>query len=167
MRRSTLFDAFSSASHTQFFTLFAVILRLALGVVFFGAGLSKLTMEGGWSASGYLLNATGPFADVFISMAGNPFVDQLNMWGLTLIGLALLLGLFVRTASVCAILLMILYYLADFEGSTAHGWIDYHIIYSVVFAMFLAGGFGHMWGLDGLLERRLSHKQQWLKIFLG
>ena len=38
--------------------------------------------------------------------------DMLNMLGLTLIGLALILGLFTRIAAICGSLLMLLYYIA-------------------------------------------------------
>jgi thiosulfate dehydrogenase [quinone] large subunit len=167
MRRSTLFDAFSQAAFTQGFTFVALLMRLVMGGIFLGAGVSKLTMEGGWSAAGYLANANGPLSDMFISMAGNAFVEQLNMWGLTLIGVSLLLGLGVRTSSFFAAILMMLYYLSDFAGNTMHGYIDWHIYYVFVFMLFMFGGFGHMWGLDGLIERRLGRRREWIKIFLG
>jgi thiosulfate dehydrogenase (quinone) large subunit len=167
MRRSTLFDAFSQASFTQGFTFVALLLRVVMGFLFLAAGVSKLTMEGGWSAAGYLAHANGPFADMFMSLAGNGLVDQLNMWGLTFIGLALLVGFAVRTSSLFGIVLMLLYYLSDFSGNTLHGYIDYHLVYAFVLTLFIFGGFGHMWGLDGLIERRLGRRREWVKIFLG
>ena len=93
MRSSTPFDAFAQGSCRPSFPYVALAMRLALGFLFFMAGWSKLTAQGGWSAAGYLANATGPFASWFQSLAGNGLVDQLNMWGLALIGVALIFGL--------------------------------------------------------------------------
>lgn len=166
MRKSTAFDAFAQGSFQDLAPYAALILRLVFGFLFFFAGWSKLTAEG-WTASGFLQNATGPFASWFQSLAGNGVVDFLNMWGLTLIGVALILGLLVRTASFFGIVLMGLYYFADFVGNTAHGFIDEHIIYIIVLILFLVGGFGHVWGLDALVERRLDNRSKWSRIFFG
>lgn len=166
MRKSTAFDAFTHGSYTGAFTAAAVALRLGLGALFFYAGWSKLTADG-WSAAGYLSHATGPLASWFQSLAGSPVVDSLNMWGLTLIGAALLLGLLVRTASAFGILLMALYYLADFSSNTAHGLIDEHVVYALVLFAFVCGGFGQVWGLDALAERRLDNRSKWARVFFG
>ncbi|MEK7620015.1 MAG: DoxX family membrane protein [Patescibacteria group bacterium] len=166
MRKSTAFDAFAQGSYQDLAPFAALVLRLVLGLLFFLAGWAKLTTEG-WTAAGFLQNATGPFASWFQSLAGNGFVDFLNMWGLTLIGVALVLGLLVRTASFFGIVLMALYYFADFAGNTAHGLIDEHIVYIVVLLLFLVGGFGHVWGLDALVERRLDHSSKWARLFFG
>jgi len=166
MRKSTAFDAFAAGSYQAFTPVGVVLLRLIMGLLFFYAGWSKLTTEG-WSAVGFLQNATGPFASWFQGLAGNGFVDVLNMWGLTLIGVALILGLLMRTASFFGIVVMGLYYFADFVGNTAHGLIDEHIVYASVLVLFLVGGFGHVWGLDALAERRLDNRTKWINIFLG
>lgn len=166
MRKSTAFDAFAQGSYQDLAPFAALLLRLALGLLFFFAGWSKLTTDG-WTAAGFLQNATGPFASWFQSLAGSGLVDFLNMWGLTLIGVALVLGLFMRTASFFGIVLMGLYYFADFAGNTAHGLIDEHIVYIVVLLLFLVGGFGHVWGLDALVERRLDHRSKWARLFFG
>ncbi len=166
MRSSTPFDAFAQGSCRPSFPYVALAMRLALGFLFFMAGWSKLTAQGGWSAAGYLANATGPFASWFQSLAGNGLVDQLNMWGLALIGVALIFGLGVRAASFFGIVLMLLYYFADFVGNTAHGLIDEHIIYALVLAFFVSGGFGHVWGLDAIVERKVG-EASWLRYLLG
>ena len=53
---------------------------------------------------------------VIAGLAASPtavtFVDYLNMWGLTLIGLGLMLGLLTRTATVAGLVLLALYYIA-------------------------------------------------------
>ncbi|MDO8425638.1 MAG: DoxX family protein [bacterium] len=128
------------------------LLRIAMGWVFLSAGLEKLLKDGGWSAAGYLKGATGPFADFFHAIAGAAWVDQLNMWGLTLIGIALILGVAVRWSSFWGIVLMLLYYGAGFESNTAHGWLDQHVYYSLVLCTFLVLGAGKWYGLDAKLK---------------
>lgn len=132
-------------------TLF--ILRIALGWVFLWAGFTKILAPAGWSAKGYLLGATGPFADWFKGMAGNPIVDNLNMWGLALIGISLLAGGLVRWSSIGGALLMLFYYFAYFKQNTAHGLIDDHLIYLFIFVFFIAIKAGEIWGLDKYLKR--------------
>ncbi|NQV88845.1 MAG: DoxX family protein [Parcubacteria group bacterium] len=167
MRKSTSFSGFSRAMMPEGFAWAGLLLRISIGVLFFTAGWEKFTAEGGWSAAGYLSGATGPFAEFFQSMAGNGFIDQLNIWGLMLIGLGLIFGMFMRPAALSGILLMLLYYFAGFESNTAHGIIDEHIMYSLVFVLFITGGFGHVLGLDGLLERRFEKAGKWTKWLFG
>lgn len=166
MRKSTAFDAFAQGSYQDLAPFAALLLRLVLGLLFFFAGWAKLTTDG-WTAAGFLQNATGPFASWFQSLAGSGLVDFLNMWGLTLIGVALVLGLLVRTASLFGIVLMLLYYFADFVGNTAHGYIDEHLVIIAALVFFLVGGFGHVWGLDTLVERRFDHRTRWVRLFFG
>ncbi len=164
MRKQTPYDRLCKQTNRRWFSVVLTILRVALGIVFFGAGLAKMS---DWSAAGYLQGSTGPLADWFISLAGNPIVDQLNIWGLTLIGVALILGLLVRPASFFAAIMMILYYLSQFEQNTEHGLIDDHIVYALIFVLFLSGGIGHVFGLDGIASGRIR-KQTWLtKLLFG
>lgn len=138
------------------------VLRVALGWVFLSAGFDKLLAEGGWSAAGYLRGATGPLAGFFQSLAGVPWVDQLNAWGLTLVGVALIVGAAVRWSSFCGILLMLLYYVAHFEQNTANGWLDNHVYYSLVLLTFLVVGAGKWYGVDAALARWPSWVKRWL-----
>ncbi|MBT5808497.1 DoxX family membrane protein [Candidatus Uhrbacteria bacterium] len=165
MRRKTPFDQFNKASYPTGFSIIAFLLRVVVGALMFLAGWVKVTTD--WSAAGYLEHATGPFASWFQSLAGNVFVDQLNAWGLLLIGAALILGLLVRTASGLGIVLMLLYYFAAFESNIAHGYIDEHIVYAFVFALFIFGGFGHIWGLDSVIERHIPNKKKWMRALFG
>lgn len=143
------------------------ILRLAMGWVMLGAGIAKLlTPE--WTAAGYLSASTGPFAEIFKLMAGNKIVDLLNIYGLTLIGIAIILGIVVRFASFWGIVLMLLYYFAQFEQNTVHGYIDDHVIYALIFLVFLFIGVGKYIGLDKYIENlNIVQKYPKLKIFLG
>ncbi len=93
-----------------------VALRVLIGWHFLYEGLAKLTAEG-WSAKGFLLQSRGPFAEMFRGLAADPerleLVNQLNMWGLTLIGLGLILGCFTRLASASGMLVVLLFYLCN------------------------------------------------------
>lgn len=92
-----------------------VALRMFVGWHLLYEGVVKL-WNPGWSAGGYLMDSEGPFAELFYKMAANPsvlaVVDILNVWGLILIGLALILGVFTRWALIGGILLIGLYYLS-------------------------------------------------------
>lgn len=94
---------------------FLVFLRIAIGWHFLYEGLVKLFTPS-WTSSGYLMDSKGFLAPLFKSLASDPtilsFVDRLNEWGLILIGLGLLLGLFTRPASLAGMLLLAFYYLS-------------------------------------------------------
>ncbi len=93
-----------------------VIVRLAIGWHFLYEGWIKV-VDPGWTAAGYLESATGPLAGLFGWMASSTaavaVIDVLNAWGLTLIGLALVLGVWVRFAAWAGVALLALYYLAQ------------------------------------------------------
>jgi len=92
-----------------------VILRVAIGWHFLYEGLVKL-MNPNWSSVGFLLDSNGFLGSFFHSLASNPatlnIIDQLNIWGLILIGLGLILGLFSRVACISGIILLASYYLS-------------------------------------------------------
>ena len=144
-----------------------LVLRLAMGLLMLDAGIAKL-LDPKWTAAGYLTTASGPFAEIFKAMAGSRLVDILNMYGLTLVGIAIILGIAVRFSSFWGIVLMLLYYFAQFEQNVAHGYIDYHIVYALIFLVFLFIGIGKYAGLDKYVENfSLVRKYPKLKIFLG
>lgn len=164
MRTETLFDRLARVGNPYFFGWSIVILRIAVGLQFLYAGVTKF---GDWTAAGYLHNASGPLAPWFQSMAGNGLVDALNVWGLTLIGVALVFGLAVRPASIAGIAIMALYYLADFVNNTAHGYIDQHIILIIIFVVFTTGGVGHMFGLNGVVLQSMRKPRALVRFLLG
>jgi uncharacterized membrane protein YphA (DoxX/SURF4 family) len=102
--------------------LIITLFRVAIGWHFLYEGLVKL-WAANWSAAGYLANATGPFSGFYHWMAASEgmmkIIDPINIAALLLIGMALFLGVFIRTASVSGILLLALYYFAypPFGGS--------------------------------------------------
>lgn len=165
MRAQTAFERFSEANQHGLFVIFLVVLRVAIGIEFLSAGIAKMTSD--WSAAGFLEHATGPFASLFQAMAGSQLVDLLNIWGLTLIGIALIFGILVRPAAVFGIILMNLYYWAGFEANTAHGFIDAHIILICALAVLASGGAGHVFGLNGFIQEYLRKKNAFVRALFG
>jgi thiosulfate dehydrogenase [quinone] large subunit len=92
------------------------VLRVFVGWHFLYEGIAKLTAPS-WSAAGYLKQARGPFADLFKWLAGEPNLlanaDLITMWGLTIVGILLILGLFTRLASLGGIGFIVLFYLCN------------------------------------------------------
>ncbi|HVM59181.1 MAG TPA: DoxX family membrane protein [Candidatus Paceibacterota bacterium] len=116
----------------------AIVLRLLMGWYMFADGF-KILMTPGWSASGFLLSAkTFPaFYAFFAQPAFGWWVNPLNSWGITLIGVALLLGVGIRFASWAGAALMILYYFPHYVFPyVTYGYIvDEHIVFAAVFAL--------------------------------
>lgn len=159
-------------------------LRLTMGWVLLQGGLTKLVTyldgnpETNWTAAGYLANAVpegNPFMGAWSAMAGNPLVDQLVMWGLTLTGVALILGAFVRWSAFWAALMMMLFWAAALQGGPAaglplaHGWVvDDHVVYAALLFGLGAIGAGRIAGLDTYIEQlNVVQHNAWLKYLLG
>jgi thiosulfate dehydrogenase [quinone] large subunit len=92
-----------------------VALQILIGWHFFYEGLAKL-LNPYWSSASYLGEAEWWLGGMFRDLAANPaavaVIDFLNAWGLTLIGLALFLGLLTRPALIAGMVLLLLYYFA-------------------------------------------------------
>lgn len=128
------------------------LLRVVLGWMYFYAGITKL-LNPAWSAAGYISGAkTFPaFYQWLLSPQVLPVVNFLNEWGLTLLGAALILGVFVRLGSVLGIILMFLYYLPLLDGvyPNAHSFIvDEHIVYIAALGVLFAFRAGRYYGLE-------------------
>jgi thiosulfate dehydrogenase (quinone) large subunit len=147
-----------------------VVLRVLIGWHFLYEGLSKLTTPG-WSASGFLLQSRGPLAPMFRAMAGNPdvlsVVNQLTMWGLTAVGLGLILGCFTRVASAAGLLLILLFYLCNpplvgyfysipTEGSYLV--VNKNLVEAAALAVVLVTDSGRFAGLDRLIHGVLGRR---------
>ena len=120
------------------------LLRVTLGVYYLYAGLSKV-FNSEWSAASFL-NGAENFPGMFAWFAsdGNiAWVNFLNEWGLTLLGVALILGLFMRWAVIGGTILMILYYLTSIDFP----YVDNHIIYIAALWVLLKLDAGKYWGL--------------------
>jgi len=149
-----------AAGRFQSFAL--ALMRIAIGWHFLYEGIVKL-LDPHWTSAGYLKAATGPAAELFHRMASDPavlsVVDQLNIWGLILIGGCLILGLMARLAAVCGVVLLGLYYAAYpplFDATPAAMTEGHYLLVNknlvellalCVVVVFPAGAFG----LDGIL----------------
>ena len=137
---------------------FILALRLMMGLAFFQSGASKV-LAGGFNAAGYLQNAPpangSPIADVFVAMGNTPWlVDFANIavpWGEVLIGLGLLVGGLTRLAAFWGAVLMLMFYLGNWEIS--HGYINGDFAYMLVFLSVAAFGAGRVLGLDAYIEQ--------------
>jgi thiosulfate dehydrogenase (quinone) large subunit len=146
------------------------MLRVVVGWHFLYEGIAKLTSLS-WSAAGYLRQARGPFAGLFRWIASQPNTlanaDLITMWGLTIVGVLLILGLFTRLASLAGIGFILLFYFANppfvgyfyslpTEGSYLI--INKNLVELCALLVILVTGSGRFAGLDrilhGLLVRR-------------
>jgi len=91
------------------------LVRIVIGWHFLYEGLTKL-LDPGWSSAGYLSSSTGLLSGFFQWIASSEALvrvsDLLNIWGLLLIGLALMLGVLIRPAAIGGIVLLGFYYVA-------------------------------------------------------
>ncbi len=118
-------------------------LRIALGLVFlwtfldktFGLGFAtpadKAWVTGASPTTGFLSQGTsGPFSPVFAAMAGQPVVDWLFMLGMLGVGVATVLGVATRIATVSGVLLMLSIRLALLVPET-NPVVDEHLVYAL------------------------------------
>ena len=128
------------------------LLRLSMGWMMFYSGITKI-VNSDWSSAGYIANAkTFPgFYAIFLQTNVLPAVNFINEWGLTLLGVSLILGVFVRLSSLFGASLMTLYYfpILQFPHPNPHAYIvDEHIIYALVLLFLAALKAGRFWGLE-------------------
>ncbi len=136
------------------------LLRVTLGWLMLYAGLTKI-MDPNWSAAFYLKDAKTFHGFYTWLMQPNilPFINFVNEWGLAILGVSLIIGLFVRLSSVGGIALMLLYYLPilQFPYPDTHSFIvDEHIIFSCIMLVFIAIKAGRYWGLDSKVKTSLG-----------
>ncbi len=130
------------------------LLRLATGWLMFYAGITKV-LDPGWSAAGYLSGAK-TFAGLyqwFLQPGVLPVINFVNEWGLTLLGVSLILGIGVRISAPLGAVLMMLYYfpVLQFPYIPSHSYIvDDHIIDAAALLVLAAFDAGSVWGLERL-----------------
>ncbi len=128
------------------------LLRIAIGWLFFYAGITKV-LNPDWSAAGYL-NSAQTFSGFYEWLASPgvlPYTNFLNEWGLTLIGIALILGIGARTASLAGAAMMVLYWFPalNFPYAGEHSYlVDEHIIYALALLLLHCTNAGAYWGLQ-------------------
>jgi uncharacterized membrane protein YphA (DoxX/SURF4 family) len=142
------------------------LVRILIGWHFLYEGLIKI-FDPSWTSRPFLEGSRWIFGDFLRWMASAPagvhIIDFLNAWGLTLIGLALILGLFTRLASWSGVFILSMYYLAYPPiaglnyGAVAEG--SYLIVNRnlIELACLVALSFtrsGEFFGLDLILKNR-------------
>jgi thiosulfate dehydrogenase [quinone] large subunit len=150
-----------------------VLLRTLVGWHFLYEGLVKVVWPawtrgglplGRFSSAAYLRSSTGPLSGFFRGLADAswlPWVDLLMAWGLLLVGLALMLGLFTQLACAGALALLALFYLSwlptrgvsepGTEGN--HLLVNKNLVEAAAVLVLLVFRTGRIAGLDLLLAR--------------
>ena len=141
-----------------------LLLRLAIGWHFLYEGLVKL-MDPNWSSAGYLAESRWLLGGVFHWILAHPLalavVDQLNIWGLVLIGAGLFLGLFTRAFAVCGIVLLSLYWMANpplvglnYEMFTEGNYlvVDKNLVEMMALLVTALFPASYVWGLDRIFS---------------
>ena len=148
------------------------VLRVFVGWHFLYEGIAKLTAPA-WTGAGYLKQARGPLAAFFRSLASDPSLlanaDLVTKWGLTIIGLCLILGLFTRLASLGGIAFILLFYLCQppfvgyfysvpTEGSYLV--VNKNLVELCALVVILVTGSGRFAGLDRILHALIRRRPQ-------
>ena len=145
-----------------------VVLRTLIGWHFLYEGFTKVLTPawsragapiGRFSSAGYLHGSSGPFSDVFRSMADSsllPWLDLVVAWGLVLVGLGLMLGLFTQLACAGAVAFLALFYLSwlpttgvrETGAEGAYLLVNKNLIEAAAVAVVLVFRTGRIAGLD-------------------
>jgi len=146
------------------------VLRVLVGWHFLYEGIAKLTSRS-WSAVGYLKVSRGPFSGFFKYLASHPNLlanaDLITMWGLTIVGALLILGLFTRLASLAGIGFVLLFYLANppfvgyFYSLPSEGSyliVNKNLVEVAALAVIFLTGSGRFAGLDRILHLLFSRR---------
>lgn len=156
-------------SNAQLYSL--VTLRVLIGWYFLYEGLAKVFTPN-WTSYGYLIDSKGIFAPVFNAIANNhnllSIIDFINIWGLVVIGLLLILGLFEKLGYIGAAALITLYYIAHppllyadylFPTEGSYLWVDKNLIMLATIVTLFLFPTGRKIGLDKLIFKNTKQKE--------
>ena len=151
---------------------FLTILRIIVGWHLLYEGVSKLMITD-WSSGIFLASSKWIFSGLFHKMAASPeilsVVDFMNIWGLILIGLSLIVGLFVRWSSVFGAILMLFYFIAHppIPGYTFGGvvegsylWVNKTLIEFFILVTFSFLPLNLFYGLDRWINQLREEKAE-------
>jgi thiosulfate dehydrogenase (quinone) large subunit len=148
------------------------LLRVLVGWHFLYEGFAKLTSPT-WSAVGYMKVSRGPFAALFKWIASQPHLlenaNLITMYGLTIVGVLLIIGLFTRLASIAGLGFILLFYLCNppfvgyfytipTEGSYLI--VNKNLVELGALLVILATGSGRFAGLDRILHVLFTRRAQ-------
>jgi len=138
-------------------------LRLSVGWVFLWAAIHHY---GDSSYVGGFLSHTKTFHPIYGAIAQSAFLPMVSFlveYGHLLIGLSLISGLLVRASAPFAIMIMVLYWTAHmdfpFIDNPNNLVIDEHLIFAMVLGYLVVRRAGHVWGLDGWMEKMTFARQ--------
>jgi thiosulfate dehydrogenase [quinone] large subunit len=136
-----------------------VFFRLAMAWTFLYAASHQVFVPG-WSVTGFLSHTKTfhGFYSEFTAPGIAAVLTFLVEYGHLLIGLSLLTGLMVRVSAGFGIMLMLVYWTAHMNfpyigTGTTNFLVDEHIVYAGVLIFLISKHAGHIWGLDGLVEK--------------
>ena len=147
-----------------------VILRVIVGWHILYEGVAKL-INPYWSSAAFLLDSKWVFSGIAKWIVSNPNLltisDYVNVWGLTIIGFCLMLGLFSRYACIGGMVLISLYYLFSppllgleysRPGEGSYLIVNKNLI--EIFALYILFLFPtiHKIGFDRLIQSKLNFK---------
>ena len=150
--------------YTGFQRFFLLLMRVVIGWHFLYEGYVKIVSTG-WTAAGYLDAVPGPFAGVFELIVENQWMIKLIDWtmlyGLTAIGLFLILGFFTRIAAVCAAVMLLLFYISNppfigvpfMPGEGSYLIVNKNLVEFAAAMVLLVFPSGLIWGLDRLFVK--------------
>ena len=146
-----------------------VTLRVLIGWHFLYEGISKI-INPYWSSAAYLLDSKWIFSGLAETIASNPTLltisDSVNEWGLTLVGVSLLLGLFSRYSALVGMGFVMLYYLFappllgleySRPGEGSYIIVNKNLIEACALWVLYVFPTGHIIGLDRLLTKLKSN----------
>lgn len=145
-------------------------IRMLVGWHFLYEGIVKLT-DPGWTSAGYLAGSHWLFSGLFHWIVANPVALSItnfaNIWGLILTGLALILGILIRFASLGGILLLVLYYIANpsipgsegLRGEGSYLFVNRNLIEMVILILFAIIPSTQSFGIDRLLKYLRSKRK--------
>jgi thiosulfate dehydrogenase (quinone) large subunit len=146
------------------------IMRVLIGWHFLYEGIAKLSSPS-FTAAGYLKQARGPFAGLFKWLAAQPNLlanaDVITMWGLALVGLLLILGLFTRLSSLGAIGFLLMFYFATppfvgyFYSLPSEGsylLVNKNLVELAALVVVFLTGSGLVYGFDRIVHRLIARR---------
>ncbi len=160
----------SSADTRNSYSL--ALLRIGVGILFVIFGQYKVfgttfTLHGGFQfwINKFLERGAYPFMAPILRGFVLPHATSIAFlvaYGELAIGLGLVLGVLVRSASFCGLLLMLtMLFSSDYPGAGAPFWQYFgaslsHSVFALCFAAFLTGRADSMWSLKGLRKNQAS-----------
>lgn len=169
---SSIFGRDVSFQYSERWVGYALLgLRLMIGWTFFLPGV-RHSWDPDWSVRGLLVYGIpegNPFASIWTTMGTEWawLLTPLNSLGLTFVGLALILGAFVRLSAVFGAMMMAFYWAASLPLENGF-LVNYHTVYGLLLFGIGAFGAGRIFGLDAKLEQLdIVKKYPRLKLLLG